>query len=113
MAKNRLAENHFPVEPEDVNTYLGASLPAAQVQAHINVASDMVEGYTRGEGFNDLGFPVGDVRQVILGVTVRSLTNPQSLQRQAAGSQSVTYGRFEGFTLAEQRILNRYRQMAS
>lgn len=112
--RNRFAEKPYPVTSDDVVGFLGdAGLDKRMVIAHIEMARDLVEGYTRGEGFTEAGDPYGDVRRVIIGVAARSVTNPLGLQREQAGTQTVAYGRFEGFTLAEQKVLNRYRQMAS
>lgn len=112
MPRVNLADRSFPVTVTDVNDYLGNSYAEGMVMAHIETASDLVEGYTRGHGFDDYGYPYADVRRVIIAVAARSVVNPLSLQREQAGSQSVAYGRFEGFTLAEQKILNRYRSQA-
>ena len=111
--RNRFADRPKELAPSDVTGFLGQDFPAGMVQAHLAMARDLVEGYTRGEGFTETGMPYGDVRRVIIGVASRSVSNPQGLQRETAGPFTTAYGRFEGFTLAEQKILNRYRQMAS
>lgn len=90
--------------------------PEALSQAEIfaEVVSTFVWSYTRGKGFRlaseGVVVPGRGVRSVIVSATARYMSNPQQLKRESAGEQSVTYADLNGFTLAEQAVLNLYRR---
>lgn len=102
----------FMVEPADVLAFIGDSIPATAVQAHIAQVGAMIQEYTRGQGFDDKGTPVEGIRQVIISAAARSVANPTHVVNQRAGTQSWTPGQFQGFTLPELKVLNRYRKLA-
>lgn len=93
--------------PDD---YAGADM----AQVHIDTATALVEGYTRGNHTTPAGVPRPGVESVILTVAARLMANPgQVTRRDQAGSFSTHRGAgFSGFTLAEQAVLNRYRKRA-
>lgn len=81
-----------------------------QAEAHVRVVATFVHGYVRGRGFNSEGLPTQDLAVVIASAACRYLTNPTQAQREQVGSQSITHASLEGFTLAEQSVLHRYRR---
>lgn len=102
----------YMVESGDVLAFLGQSIPQAAVDAHVSQVGSMVQEYTRGQGFDEKGVPVEGIRQVIISATARSVANPSHVVNQRAGTQSWTPGQFQGFTLPELKVLNRYRKLA-
>lgn len=79
--------------------------------AHIGNVTELIWSYTRGRGFTD-DAPrqvATDLRAVIVSASARSVSNPSNAFKVVAGTVESTPGRFEGFTLAEQAVLNRYR----
>lgn len=80
--------------------------------AHLPVISAQVESYTRGNGFEDAPSSIPeDLAAVILGAAARAVHNPAGVIREQVATFSVTP--FQGFTLAETFILNRYRKRAA
>ena len=73
------------------------------------VITAMVAAYTRGRGF-DLGVPSDDLAAVITTASARMVANPEQLPTRV-GSVEVRAG-FQGFSLAETFVLNRYRKRA-
>lgn len=74
------------------------------------MATTYVSAYTRGKGFDpDDGSPLPDIEAVIVSVAARLMTNPRGISQETAGSFSQAHFRFDGFTLLEQTVLNRYR----
>ena len=86
----------------------------AQVQVAVESALSMVEAYTRGCHVDATGEYRPGVEAVVLGVSARLLANPGQVQsRKQSGPFSVLKGQsFQGFTLTEQQVLNRYRKRA-
>lgn len=76
---------------------------------HLPVIKAMAGAYTRGAGFTDAGINK-DIAAVIMTATVRLVANPEQLDIRA-GEVSVR-GSFNGWTLAESFVLNRYRKRA-
>ena len=107
--------SEVPTAP-DVLNYLGWSNSArnvALVNAHLETITATVRAYTRDRGFSEFGartFCHDSVRSVIISACARSVSNPSGAYRIEAGTTVATPGRFEGFTLAEQVALNRFRQ---
>lgn len=100
--------------PSDLLKQVGWSATAANVQlaqAQLEAVFQFAKGYTRGVGFGDSDgvFITPDLKTVILSAASRALANPTNAYRLEVGSANVTPARFEGFTLAEQMILNKYR----
>lgn len=73
------------------------------------IITAMVRAYTRSNGFI-AGQPNADLRAVITAASARLVTNPEQLAVDV-GSVSIRNG-FNGFNLAEQAVLNRYRVRA-
>lgn len=92
------------------------ALTVDQAQLALDAATGLVEGYTRGNHRHPV---TGDYRPgintVVLTVAARIAANPGQVQmRDQAGSFSRHRGQgFNGFTLAELAILNRYRKRAT
>lgn len=100
--------------PSDLLGFLGwAESPRAtsQALAHLKSVTATARAYTRGRGFDisDPSVCADDIAQVIISASARSLPNPGQFYRIEAGSMNATPNRFEGFTLAEQAVLNNYR----
>ncbi|MGB6243681.1 hypothetical protein [Gordonia sp. (in: high G+C Gram-positive bacteria)] len=78
---------------------------------HATIVTAMAQAYTRGQGFTG-GVPADDLAAVITTATARLVTNPEQTEDLAIGSYR-TKGGFQGWTLAELFVLNRYRKKAS
>lgn len=111
-----------PPTAAQVTAHLGwpsATLPAettAAVTSAITVASMAARAYTRGRGFatvEDTPKVADDVHSVIVMTAARILANPTNSRRIESGSFNAAPGIFEGWTLAELAILNRYRRRAN
>ncbi|GFG94277.1 hypothetical protein [Mycobacterium timonense] len=96
-------------------TFLDTQLTGdvGHVQSVMAVIASMVSAYTRGAGFDD-GNPNDELASVILLATARLLKNISQLpMREQYGAIVVDYrAGFQGFTLAERSVLNRYRVQA-
>ncbi len=92
------------VSPADVT-----SLSQGDPVNVVAVVTALAKAYTRGRGFT-VGGPNADVAAVITTAAVRLLANPEQLPNDV-GSVSLRGG-FDGWTLAEQFALNRYRVRA-
>lgn len=105
--------------PEELRQLLGPQTPPGgyatdgRLAAVIGIVAAQVKAWTRGKGFTD-GEPAGDLAAVILTATARLITNPGQLSMaEGMGGLTVDYrGGFNGFTLTEQAVLNRYRVTA-
>lgn len=97
--------------PAELLTHLGWSSSARNsslATAHLEHVTELARAYTRGRGFD--GDKVeASIRAVIIGAAARSVSNPSNAYRIEAGSVVATPARLEGFTLAEQTALNRFR----
>lgn len=91
---------------EDVAAFLGAPVEA---ESHVGVITEYARAFTRGNGFYPGGIaePLADV---ILAAAARLVSNPDQLDIQVGSVRRATY--FQGWTLAEQRVLNDYRKVA-
>lgn len=78
-------------------------------------ARALIEGYTRGRHLDPFGNPRPGIDSVVLTVAARIAANPgQIVSRDTAGPFTRSRGEgFNGFTLAELAILNRYRKRAT
>ena len=96
------------VDPVDVTGVLEGN--ATLVVPMITV---MAKAYTRGRGF-DGNEPNDELAAVITTAAARFVSNPSQLSRnQTAGPfGDDVRGGFQGWTLAEQAVLNRYRVRA-
>lgn len=104
--------------PEDVARFLlwDPTENAEHIKPHLYSVMSMVRGYTRGVGFSttdatEVGITcTEDIAGVIVQATARSVSNPSQATRIEVGSYNTVPARFEGFTLAEQFVLNQYRR---
>ena len=81
-----------------------------QASFHYEVARAFVWGYTRGRGFDDQMEPTAPLQRVIVSGAARLAYNPENVNRWQVSSESEVLTVFNGFNLAEQGILNRYRK---
>ncbi len=82
----------------------------ALAQESVTVITAMVRAYTRGGGFNNTE-PNDELAAVITTASARLVANPEQLAVDV-GAVSIRGG-FQGFSLAETFVLNRYRKRAS
>ncbi|MEZ5202731.1 MAG: hypothetical protein R2742_16180 [Micropruina glycogenica] len=76
---------------------------------HAAIVTALARSYTRGRGFAEAE-PTEDIAAVIVTATARLVANPEQLASDV-GSVSVRGG-WQGWNLAEQIVLNRYRVRA-
>lgn len=96
------------VDPSDVT-----ALTDGDVDTIVPIVTALAKGYTRGHGFDGVT-PNQDVAAVIVTASARLAANTGQLPiDEATGpfSRSVRAA-FQGWTLAEQTVLNRYRVRA-
>lgn len=102
-----------PPTGEDVASFLGLDDDPAVVALageHAPIIRAMARSHTRGNGFQ--GTEVAeDIAAVLTTATARLVANPEQLHY-AAGSARIS-GAFNGWTLPEAFVLNRYRKKAS
>lgn len=98
----------------DLSAFMGREVSERQAETVIAIVSAQARGYTRGRGWDTNGEPYGDVRAVILTAAARLLTDTSQITSQRAmGPFSVSYRNgFDGWTVSELYVLNRYRQRA-
>lgn len=77
---------------------------------HVGVITLMAKAYTRGGGFTSVGDPYDDVAAVIVMATARLLSNPAQVRGSVGGVQQLDG--FNGWSLAERFVLDRYRKKA-
>ena len=102
-----------PPTGEDVAQFLGLSddpTVVALAEEHAPIIRAMAQAYTRGKGFQD-GEVADDLAAVLTTATARLVANPEQVHY-AAGSARIS-GAFNGWTLPETFVLNRYRKRAS
>lgn len=95
-----------------VAAFLGQSDDATLVTlagSHAAVVTQMARAYTRDSGFAD-GVPNADIASVITTAAARLVANPEQLGT-TVGTVAVRNG-FNGWTLTERLVLNRYRKQA-
>ena len=100
---------------QKVADFLGAGDDAdlvALAGEHVTVITALVRAYTRDRGFDRItGAPNAGLGAVITSATARLVANPEQLRY---GVGSVQYNSaFQGWSLAELAVLNRYRKRAS
>ncbi|WP_218220233.1 hypothetical protein [Nesterenkonia sp. Act20] len=96
----------------DVAAFLGLSddpTVVAMAGEHLPIVTAMARSYTRDNGF-EAGSVSEDIAAVITTATARLVSNPEQLSW-AAGSARIS-GAFNGWSLPEQFVLNRYRKRA-
>ena len=95
----------------DLLTFLGWSASSRNVALaaeHVAHVTELAEAYTRGKGFEGERVDAA-IARVIVGAAARSVSNPANAFRLGASTVTATPARFEGWTLAEQTVLNRWR----
>ena len=96
---------------DDLTALIGKSVNEEQADAVIAVVTAMASSYTRGQGFTNAQ-PQTDLRAVILSASVRLLRD-RGVESEAMGPFQVSYrSGFEGWSVAELVVLNRYRERA-
>lgn len=96
------------VTGQDVADFLGQGDDeqfVALARQSVTIITAMARAYTRSNGFDDFG-PNDEIAAVITAATARLVANPEQLRVTIGGVQ--TDG-FQGWTLAELFVLNRYR----
>lgn len=97
---------------EDVAAFMATSDPqvVAVATVHVGVITQFALVYTRGNGFfvDGLAEPLAGV---VLAATARLVGNPEQLDVQIGSVRRASF--FKGWSLAEQRVLNHYRKVAS
>ncbi|MCV7056295.1 hypothetical protein [Mycolicibacterium gilvum] len=102
----------MPVTGQDVADFLGQGTDTALVALAgevVPVITAMVSAYTRGRGFTATE-PNNELAAVITTASARLVANPEQLSSKV-GSVEIRGG-FQGFSLAETFVLNRYRRTA-
>lgn len=102
--------------PEAVAAFLGktgdASVTALATQ-HLSVLTGLARGYTRDQGFTDDSDLPDDLVAVLVAAAARSVSNPDGTTQLVTGPMQVSQAVFNGFTVAELAVLNRYRRRAA
>lgn len=97
--------------PDDIR---GPKFSTDTAQLALDIATDLVNAYTRSRGFVAAGFaPDAAVGRVILLVASRIYANPENIRQESSGDYAYTYAEPVGFTLAELAVLNNYRRRAA
>jgi len=99
-------------EAARVAAFLGAADDQGLIdlaEQHVAIVTEFVRAYTRGEGFT-ADMPNDELAAVITSATARMVANPEQIAYDS-GSTSMRGG-FNGFSLAETFVLNRYRKRA-
>lgn len=101
--------------PDELIRFTGATGPNVEFQAQqaLSMAEGLVDAYTRGRHKRGEKYRPG-VQDVIVTVAARILANPEQIQqREQIGPYTYFKGAgFQGFTLVELAVLNRYRKRA-
>ena len=101
--------------PDDLIKFTGATGPNVTQQATqaLGMAEALVDAYTRGRHMRAGHYRPG-VEAVITAVAARILENPSQIQvREQIGPYTHFKGNgFQGFSLVELAVLNRYRRRA-
>ncbi|HIZ98245.1 MAG TPA: hypothetical protein H9805_06640 [Candidatus Janibacter merdipullorum] len=77
----------------------------------VPVVTAMVRAYTRDGGFVDGLLPNEQLEAVIVTATARLVANPEQIRQTVGGVQQLDG--FQGWSLAETFVLNRYRKKAA
>jgi hypothetical protein len=102
-----------PVHPGTIPPDVVA-LTDGDIAAVVPIITVMVKSYTRGRGFDDDGWPTEDLAAVIKTASARLAANgsQQNGMVMAGVYQKDLRSAFQGWTLAELAVLNRYRVRA-
>ena len=103
------------VYPDDVVTLTAAaSDDAAVAELTVPLITTIAKAYTRGRGFSG-NVPNDEIAAVITTASARFVANPKQASEASTTGPFILDRRsrgFEGWTLAEQLVLNRYRVRA-
>lgn len=105
-----------PPVGQDIGDFLGRGDDAPFISLageHLPIVIAMVRGYTRGAGFDGTGNVTEDLAAVITTATARLATNPEGVRQYSLADYSESRAVFQGWTLAETFVLNRYRKRAA
>lgn len=112
----QVAGSNYPasVAPADVIALLDGAVTEAVAQRAVDAVTLMARAYTRGEGFDqgvNADEPNAEIAAVVLSAACRLARNPGQLPTsESMGPFSFEVrGGFQGFTLAELAVLDRYR----
>ena len=95
--------------PDEIATL--ANIPnSPNVKTTIDLIATFARSYTRGNGFIDDEKVEKDIGKVITTAAIRLLANPEQLDIRVGNVSRSSY--WQGWTLAEQIILNQYRKVA-
>ena len=86
---------------------------AAELSVHYQMVRLFVMEYTRERGFTPAGRPKGSLMAVIVAGAIRLAMNPEQAAMYALDSITVRPAVFQGYTLAEQGVLHRYRKRSA
>lgn len=94
-----------------LRTQLDALLGQDNADQALSMATEYVRAYTRGQGFPGGGTLTDqpELETVIVSVAARLMSNPQMIAQVSTGPFQQSNMRWDGFTLLEQAVLNRYR----
>lgn len=78
------------------------------------IVIELARAYTRGVGFSETGDPFADVDAVVTAASKRFAANPEQVAKtDTIGPFARSLGAgFQGWSLAELAVLNRYRKRA-
>lgn len=99
------------VTPQDVADFLGRGddpQTVAAARETLPIVSAMARSYTRDRGFVG-SVPAEDLRAVLVTASARLMANPEQLQTRVG---EISVAGWQGWTLAELFVLNRYRVRA-
>ena len=98
---------------QDVADFLGQGddqTVIALAGEHLPIITAMASAYTRGVGFT-AGEPNEEISAVITTATARLMANPDQVQYKLGNMSFQSF--FNGWTLAETFVLNRYRKRST
>lgn len=99
------------VEPDDLRQFIGADINYDRAEQVITMVTALAASYTRDEGFTN-GVPQPDLHTVILTAAARLLRD-RGVASESMGPFNIQYrGGFDGWSVAELTVLNRYRKRA-
>lgn len=100
------------LDADALSVLRGAPVDTDKAEAVLAIVTARAKSYTRGIGFSDNGIEP-DIETVIQTAALRMLVNPLNTQRDEMGGLVVQFGTdYQGWTLSETQVLNRYRMRA-
>jgi|1186.fasta_scaffold757868_1 hypothetical protein len=102
------------VDPEAVVALTTESDASEVAELTLQIITAMAKAYTRGHGFDTFGEPSEEIAAVITTASARFIGNPKQTSTVTTIGPFTTDVRshFQGWTLAELFVLNRYRVRA-